>query len=210
MVFDACPLVGIGLTAFLLRPPLDMEVQGYWTTMTPGPEVLRSHRPDLVIADLSFDDGDGIELIHQLRQTSPRQRILIYSSRDEVDWARRVIAAGALGFVMKKRPLPTLCDAIKRVLGGQRYLSERATNHLISGLVPGHAESPVEHLSERELEIFRMIGEGATNAKIAHRLGLRQKTINTHRDHIREKLQLKTSHDVMHFAIKWVNQWTNQ
>jgi len=168
---------------------------------------IRSSKPDVVIVDISLAGGSGLELIKAIKAEFEDLPVLVVSMHDESLYAERALRAGAMGYVMKHEPAKTVKAAIQRVLGGDMYLSERISNSLVNRIMrgqPDHPKSPVETLSDRELEVFRKLGQGKGVRQIAEDLGVTIATINSFRNRIKEKLDLKTSTEVMLHAIQWV------
>src|SRR5262249_28578017 len=157
-------------------------------------EALEKGAPDVAIVDISLDDRSGIELIKDLRARDPNLPILALSMHDETLYAERALRAGAKGYIMKQEATEKVMTAIRKVLTGQIYVSERMASRLLGQFVntrPGDEESPLGRLSDRELEIFTMIGRGLGTREIANKLYLSIKTVEAHREHMKEKLKLK-------------------
>jgi DNA-binding NarL/FixJ family response regulator len=156
--------------------------------------------------DISLKDADGLELLKELKAQGAEFPVLILSMHDESLYAERALRAGARGYVMKQEPPDVLLGAIRRVLAGEIYVSARMGATLLKRMVGGGKEataaSPMERLTDRELEVFRLIGGGQTVRQIADKLCLSVKTVEAHREHIKEKLSLKTSAELLRFAIR--------
>ncbi len=174
-----------------------------------GPAALQQIRellPDLAIVDLRLQTGDGLELIKQMRASTPGVRILVFSMHDEELYAERCLKAGAHGYLSKQAPIPMLLDAIQRVAEGKIALSQRMTDRLLSrqsGTGLRTDGSPLELLSDRELEVFERLGRGLSAKEIAHELHLSAKTVEYHRQHIKEKLGVPTSTAVVRLATAY-------
>jgi DNA-binding NarL/FixJ family response regulator len=171
-------------------------------------------RPDLAIVDLSLRTGDGIELIKDFRLRFPRLLTLVLSMHDETLYAERALRAGARGYVMKQERPDRLLLAINRVLLGQIYVSDQVADHAVQKMAGGSAsDAPtlktvgayVETLTDRELQIFRLIGRGLGTRLIAENLHLSRKTVETHREHIKAKLSLKDGSELIQRAIQWTH-----
>ncbi len=179
-------------------------------TATNVPEALSAvdrEAPDLVIADITMQGRGGLDLIKDLAATHPALRILVCSMHDETLYAERALRAGAKGYVMKDVDGPTFLGAIRRVLSGQLYMSDTLAARVLNtfaGSRPRGTLSPLERLSDREFEIFRLFGEGRTAKEIAARLNLSPKTVSVHRDHIKEKMSFATSAEMIHEAVRYV------
>ena len=168
--------------------------------------VEREH-PDLVVTDLTMAGRGGLDLIKDLLALHPGLKILVCSMHDETLHAERALRAGAKGYVMKDADGPTFLTAIRRVLGSQLYLSEKLAARVLdafAGARPRGTHSPLEKLSDREFEIFRLFGEGKTAKEIAAQLNLSPKTVSVHRDHIKEKMGFATSAEMIRQAVRHV------
>jgi len=168
---------------------------------------LRASRPDVVIVDISLAGGSGIDLIKDIKTEFEDLPVLVVSMHDESLYAERALRAGAMGYVMKHEPAKTVRAAIQKVLGGDMYLSEKMSSTVISRFMRGEDEppkSPIQTLSDRELEVFRMLGQGKGVRYIAEQLSVTIPTVNSFRNRIKDKLSLKTSTEVMLHAIQWV------
>lgn len=166
--------------------------------------------PDLVITDISLSGTSGLDLVKALKNRHPELPLLVVSMHEETLYAERALRAGALGYVMKQEPAKTVKAAIRKVLGGDVHLSEKMTSTMLGKLVREHTAeqpaSPVENLSNRELEVFRMLGQGKASREIAEELALSVATINSFRNRIKEKLNLKNSTELILHAIHWVRE----
>ena len=179
-------------------------------TATNVPEALAAverARPDLVVTDLTMPGRGGLDLIKDLLALHPGLRILVCSMHDETLYAERALRAGAKGYVMKDSDGPTFLAAIRRVLGGQVFMSEKLAARVLdsfAGARPRGSNSPLEKLSDREFEVFRLFGEGRTAKEIAGQLNLSPKTVSAHRDHVKEKLSFSTSAEMIRQAVRYV------
>ena len=163
--------------------------------------------PDLVIVDISLAGTSGIDLIKALKAAHEELPILVVSMHDESLYAERALRAGAMGYVMKQEPSRTVKTALRKVLGGDMHLSEKMASSVITRFMRGSGErsaSLLDTLSDRELEVFRMLGQGKGVRQIAEEMSVAIATINSFRNRIKEKLQLKSSTEVMLHAIQWV------
>jgi DNA-binding NarL/FixJ family response regulator len=205
VLVDDHSLVRAGLVE-LVRGQADMEVCGEAPDAATALRVIRRERPDLVIVDLMLRDGTGIELIKQVVAEEPSVKILVCSMYDETLYAERVLAAGALGYVSKQEPSRVVLEAIRRVLSGWIYTSDEIADRVLrrsTGKVTEPGESPVDVLSDRELEVLGLLGQGLNTREIAGRLKLSTKTIDTYREHIKMKLGLKNANELLRFAVAW-------
>jgi DNA-binding NarL/FixJ family response regulator len=168
---------------------------------------LRESKPDLVIVDISLAGTSGIDLIKAIKAEHDELPVLVVSMHDESLYAERALRAGAMGYVMKQEPARTVKAAIRKVLGGDMHLSEKMASSVIARFMHGTEDrppSPLEMLSDRELEVFRMLGQGKGPRQIAQEMSVAVATINSFRNRIKEKLNLKTSTAVMLHAMQWV------
>jgi DNA-binding NarL/FixJ family response regulator len=179
-------------------------------TATSVPEALTAAertQPDLVVTDLTMAGRGGIDLIKDLLALHPELRVLVCSMHDETLYAERALRAGAKGYVMKDADGPTFLAAIRRVLSGQLYMSEKLAARVLDSFAGArrHESHPLlDKLSDRELEVFRLFGEGKTAKEIAVQLNLSPKTVSVHRDHIREKLKFHSSAEMIRQAVRFV------
>jgi DNA-binding NarL/FixJ family response regulator len=168
---------------------------------------IRETKPDVVLVDISLAGSSGLDLIKAIRAEDENLPLLVVSMHDESLYAERALRAGAMGYVMKHEPAKVMKAAIYKVLGGDMYLSEKMSSSIITRLMRGQTDEPpassVEKLSDRELEVFRMLGQGKGVRQIATELNVTVPTVNSFRNRIKEKLQLKTSTEVMLHAIQW-------
>jgi len=166
------------------------------------------HRFDLALLDISLPDKNGLELIKDLRSLCVELPILVVSMHDELIYAERALRAGARGYIMKQEGGQKFLAAIRQVLGGQIYVSEAMSARILevfSGKQVGQGGSPVRKLSDREFEVFQLIGRGVSNRQIAEQLHLSIKTVEVHRAHIKEKLGLKTATELVRYALRWAD-----
>ncbi|HVT80735.1 MAG TPA: response regulator transcription factor [Phycisphaerae bacterium] len=203
-IVDDHPIVRQGLVQ-LINPEPDLMVIGQGEDAYQALKQIRAQKPDLTLLDISLKDTGGIELLKEMRAQEPDLRVLILSMHDESLYAERALRAGARGYVMKQEAPQVLLQAIRKVLNGEVWVSEKMSAVLLQRMVgnrkPGGA-LPMDRLTDREMEIFRMIGAGMTVKEIAEKLFLSAKTIEAHREHIKEKLSLKTSAELLRFAIR--------
>jgi DNA-binding NarL/FixJ family response regulator len=204
-VVDDHPIVRQGLAQFIAHEP-DIEVCGGAANVNDALEEIAAMRPDLVIIDISLEGSNGIDLINQLKTRNENTKALVWSMFDEKLFAERALRAGALGYINKQEPIDTVVTAIRQVLQGDVYLSPGLAAYLVhrvGGMQPLDAD-PVSSLSDRELEVFEMIGRGMTTQEIARQLGLSAKTIETHRERIKVKLRLRNAAELSREAVLWI------
>lgn len=201
---DDHPIVRQGL-AQMINNEADLEVVGQGEDAYGSLRALRGIKPDLVMVDVSLKDSDGIDLVKELKAQSPGLPVLVLSMHDESLYAERALRAGAGGYVMKQEPPQTLLAAIRTVLDGEMYVSVKMSATLLQKMVGGKKRSealPMDRLTNRELEVFRLIGAGKSVKEIADMLFLSTKTIEAHREHIKEKMNFKSSAELLRFAIR--------
>jgi DNA-binding NarL/FixJ family response regulator len=174
---------------------------------------IKESKPDLVIVDISLAGTSGIDLIKSIKSEYEDLPVLVVSMHDESLYAERALRAGAMGYVMKHEPAKTVKAAIRKVLGGDMHLSEQMASSVIAKFMRGKTDepvSPLETLSDRELEVFRMLGQGKGVRVIAEEMDVTIPTVNSFRNRIKEKLNLKSSTEVMLHAIQWVQEERGQ
>ena len=204
LVVDDHPIVRQGLTMLINREP-DLMVCGEAEEIHSATEAIAALRPDIVLLDISLGGPDGLELLKQLRARNDDLPVLILSMHDESIYAERVLRAGANGYIMKQEATELVLTALRRILAGQVYVPDRVAARMLGQYVRGSAEarSPLANLSDRELEVFRMIGDGSSTREIAEALHLSIKTVESYQAHIKEKLALKSGRELQHYAIEW-------
>jgi DNA-binding NarL/FixJ family response regulator len=206
LVVDDHPIVRLGIRQMIAAEP-QLTICGEAESAAAALELVKS-KPDLAIVDLSLEDGNGLELIRALREAAPGTRVLVLSMHDEALFAERALRAGARGFIMKQEAIGGLVHAIKQVLAGRLFVSERMSQHLLERF--GHdapaAGDRLGNLTDRELEVFELIGRGLSTAAIADRLDVSVKTIETYRSNIKSKLDLKDATDLVRFAATWTQR----
>jgi len=205
LIVDDHPLFREGLRQMIERDPL-LGVCGEAATASEALQLIPKLRPDLVLVDISLGNASGIDLVKSIRGSWEDLPVLVISMHDESLYAERALRAGAMGYVMKHESGKTVRQAIHKVLQGEVSLSERMSSTLITRLMRTSGDkpsSPLQLLSDRELEVFRMLGQGKGTRQIAADLNVTIPTINSFRNRIKEKLQLKSSTEVMLQAIQW-------
>jgi DNA-binding NarL/FixJ family response regulator len=205
VIVDDHPLFRKGLEQLINSSDQHLTVCGEAGDAAQGMTVIRKTKPDLVIVDLSLPGANGIELIKNLRAEFQKLPVLIVSMHDESLYALRALRAGAQGYVMKQEALENVIVAIREVLAGRPYLSQDMSSKLITNFASGSSQAnPTDKLSDRELEILELIGKGRDVHEIAEALHISAKTVETHRAHIKEKLNLKNARQVTRFAVQWL------
>ncbi|MGO9340884.1 MAG: response regulator [Terracidiphilus sp.] len=204
-VVDDHPLLRQGLAMMINREP-DLVVCGEAEEAHAAMKAISASRPDILIADISLNGPDGLDLLKNLRLLYPDLPVLILSMHDESIYAERAIRARANGYIMKQEATEKVLIAVRRILDGEIYLSSRMSNKLLMQYVSGktaETDSRLAALSDRELEVFRMIGEGLGTRQIAESLHLSMKTVESYQAHLKEKLSLRTGRELMQHAIQW-------
>jgi len=206
LIVDDHPLVRSGFVQLISDEP-DLEVCGEAADEAQALQLVAATMPDLVIVDLSLAGGSGINLIERIKAHYGEVCMLVVSMHDESLFAERVLTAGALGYLNKQEAPSNIIRAIRRVLDGRVYLSDKLTERLLdslTGMAKAPGQSPMQRLSNRELEVFELIGRGMTTGKIADHLQLSTKTIETHRENIKKKLGLASGQELTRRAMHWL------
>ena len=204
LLVDDHPIVRQGLR-MLVSQESDMRVCGEAASASEALTAMSKTQPNVAIVDLSLKGSSGLELIKDVRIRFPEVLLLVLSMRDEAFYAERALRAGARGYITKEEGTERLIEGIRTLLVGQIYVSERLAARLISKYVDGGSTgSPVQRLTDRELEVFELIGQGMTTRQVAENLHLSVKTIESHREHIKTKLKLDNATELLKNAIQWV------
>lgn len=213
VIADDHPLVREGLKQLLSGQP-EFKLVGEASSALQAREAIAAQIPDISVVDLSLGADDGIELIRWIRQHYPDVRIVVLSMQDEALYAERLLRLGISGYVMKSAAESDLLTALRKVARGQRHLSTEMSERLLSKAARGRLaegeEDPVASLTERETEVFRLIGQGVSTREISNRLTLSMKTVDAHRRHIREKLNLRSTGELVRYATRWVADTTQK
>jgi DNA-binding NarL/FixJ family response regulator len=206
LLVDDHPFMRAGLAQLIDRQP-DLTVCCEAGNPAEALQALAKGKPDLVLTDLTMPGRSGLEFVKDLLATESSLAILVVSMHDEIVYAERAIRAGARGYIMKEAGGEALLAAIRQVLGGEVYVSPRMSARIMEGLAtrrPRGSSSPIEKLSDREFEVFQLIGQGKSTRDIAEQLHLSPKTVDVHRSHIKEKLELKDATSLIRHAVRWV------
>lgn len=204
MIVDDHPMMRQGLAQLIDNEP-DLKVCAEADTAGQALNLVLSQKLDLVLLDISLPDKSGLELIKDILTQKPELPILVVSMHDETLYAERVLRAGARGYLMKQEGGKKVLEAIRQVLAGKVYVSEKIAVQILEAFSGRRAEaaSPIERLSDREFEVFQLIGQGRTTREIAAHLSLSVKTVEVHRANIKLKLKLKTATDLVRYAVRW-------
>jgi len=207
LIVDDHPIVREGLVR-LIELQADLVVCGEAANVPDALRAIETLDPDIAVVDLSLDrDLGGIELIKEIKMRFSQVPVLVLSMHDETVFAERMIRAGAKGYVMKEEAPDAILTAIRRVSKGEIYLSDNMAARILSNVAGGHSKTkkfPTERLSDRELEVLELIGQGFGASQIAEKLFLSVKTIETYYLHLKEKLRLENAGKLRQYAIKWV------
>jgi DNA-binding NarL/FixJ family response regulator len=205
LLVDDHPIVRQGLALLIDREP-DLAVCGEADDAHSIFHAITTLRPDMVILDISLSGPDGLDVLKEIRTKTSTLPVLILSMHDESIYAERAMRAGANGYIMKQEATEKVLVAIRRILQGEVYLSDRLTSTMLQQFVRGEStgkKSPLVNLTDRELEVFRLIGEGRGTRQIAEELHLSVKTIESYQAHIKEKLALRNARELVQHAIEW-------
>ena len=206
LLVDDHPFMRAGLAQLIDKQP-DMIVAGEAGDDAAATRELAKTAVDLVLTDLTLPGRGGMELIKDLHATQPTLPILVVSMHDEVIYAERALRAGARGYIMKEAGGENLLAAIRQVMSGQVYVSPKMSARILDNMTarkPRGSNSPIEKLTDREFEIFQLIGQGKSTRDIAQQLNLSPKTVDVHRSHIKEKLELQDATALVRHAVRWI------
>ena len=205
-IVDDHPMMREGLRLIISNEP-DLEVCGEAEDAPAALQAMEKLLPDLALVDITLRSGNGLELIKDLHCLAPGVPVLIISMHDESLYAERVLRAGGRGYIMKQEGGRRMMEAIRAVLSGRVYVSEKMSARILevfSGRRASGSGSPVESLSDRELEVFELFGGGRSTREIAELLRLSVKTVEVHRIHIKAKLGVRTAAELIREAVRWV------
>jgi DNA-binding NarL/FixJ family response regulator len=207
LIVDDHPVVRLGLAEMINRET-DLTVCGEAAEVTEAMRKMEASHPDVVIIDISLEGESGIELIEHIRARWPSVKMLVSSAHDERVFAGRVLRAGAMGYLSKREALTKIVEALRQVLRGEVYLSPQMATVLLQRVAAGKSLDldPIEALSNRELQVFEMIGQGLTTQEIARKLQVSPKTVESHREGVKMKLNLRNSAQLTRRAFQWVQE----
>lgn len=203
LIVDDHELVRRGLVEMIEREA-DLEACGEAADAPTAMSRIREQEPDVVVADITLAHGDGLELVKQIQAAHPKVRVLVLSMHDEQLYAERAIHAGAMGYVGKNEPAEAIVDAVRDVLRGRVHVSERFASRVVQRMaVHGGADdgTPLDSLSDREMEVLNLLGEGLSTRAVAEHLHLSVKTIHTYREHLKAKLGLASASELVRYAV---------
>ena len=207
LIVDDHPIVRHGLGELIARQP-DLEMSGEAANVSEALRQVESNRPDVAVVDISLEGESGIELIEKIKALYPEVKVLVSSMHDEKTYAGRSLRAGALGYINKRESIRKVIDAVRQILRGEIYLSPQMATRLLHRAALGEPidPDPRDTLSNRELEVFEMVGQGMTTQQIARKLHLSPRTVETHRKKIKTKLNLQNSAQLSRAAFQWVQE----
>ena len=206
LIVDDHPIFRHGISQ-LIRQLREVTICGEADNAQSALEAMRRHTPDVILMDISMPGKNGIELIKLMLAEQPRLIILVLSMHDESIYALRALRAGAKGYVMKQQAMENVLDALRKVMSGGIYISPQFGEKLVFKVIQGSESdlgTPVDKLSDRELEVLQLFGRNKSTREIADELHLSVKTIETHRAHIKEKLGFKDADEMVKFAVEWI------
>jgi DNA-binding NarL/FixJ family response regulator len=208
LIVDDHPPVREALSLWISRRP-DMEVCGEADDVAEALRLVDATHPDVIVIDIQLKTGNGLDLIKRIKARYRAARMLVWSTYHHSSYAKRAIKAGALGYINKEHATTQVVEAIQRVREGRLYLPDDLAEQILTGAIRGDdamTTSPEESLSDRELEVFTLIGEGVSTSEIARRLHVTVHTIDTHRQRIKQKLNLQTAGELTRTAAQWAAQ----
>lgn len=212
LIVDDHPVFVRGISQLIEGEP-SLQICGYAVSAPQALTQIEKLEPDLLLVDITIHGTNGIELMKSIKNIRPNLPALFLSMHDEGIYAERALRAGAKGYVMKSAPLEKVLEAIYRVMDGGVYLSDTISEHLLNTFLNGRSEkggsTAISRLSDREMEVFRALGEGRSTREIADALHLSVKTVETHRAHIKDKLKIGTATDLIRAATEWVKSEAN-
>ncbi len=207
LIVEDHPIFRLGLSE-LINQEEDLVVCGHSDNVAHAMNEIKKLKPDLIIADITLESSDGIDLVKEVSKHYRHIPVLMLSMHDEFLYAERALHAGARGYIMKEEAMDSVVTAVRQVLSGKVYLNERVKEHILSHFAGRSHEkerSPIDRLTDRELEVFRLIGRGMSTREIAEKLNLSVKTIGTYRERTKEKLNLKHANELVRCAVHWAN-----
>jgi len=205
LVVDDHPIVRQGL-ALLINREADLVVCGEAEDARTAMQSVATAKPDILVVDISLNGPDGLDLLKDIRTRYPEMPVLILSMHDESIYAERALRAGAQGYIMKQEASEKVLLALRRILSNEIYVSERVSNRMLQRYIGSSSEgrpSSLADLTDRELEVFRLIGQGHSTRQIAEALHISVKTVESYQAHIKEKLSLRSARELVQHAIQW-------
>ncbi len=206
-ILDDHPIVIEGLRKIIDQQD-DMQVIGFAESADTALQQIGKLKPDLIVLDITLKDRSGVDLIKKLRTSFPTSQILVYSMHDENVYAERCLRAGAMGYLMKGESSARVLQGLRQIIGGGFFFSATLLGSIVSGGGPrsGSRGEPGRMLSDRQLEVFEMVGRGFDSHEIAEKLQLSAKTVDAHKANIRQKLGLASARELLMEAVRWVEK----
>jgi DNA-binding NarL/FixJ family response regulator len=207
MLVDDHPAIREGIAA-AIRSKLDLEVVAETGFSDEALGLIQKNKPDVAVVDISLGDVHGLDLVHNIRTQYPAVQVLVFSMYDENVYAERALRAGAAGYLMKSEPLQSLVDAIRTIVRGEVYLSRDLASRILGKLVTRQTTGPTfatDELTDREMAVFQMLGEGFSIEEITERLHVSRKTVETYRRRAKEKLGLDSIGELIQYAVQWTH-----
>lgn len=208
LIVDDHPIFCLGLRELLMQEN-DLEVCAMADSITEARRAIKTHGPDMAIMDISLGQENGLELVRELAETEDSISVLVLSMHDELVWAERALHAGARGYVMKKEASELIVKAVQQIRSGKIFMSDRVMSHMLErfcGNTGCNNKDAMELLTDRELEVFRLIGLGLSTREISESLHLSIKTVGTYRDRIKQKLCIKNALELTRKAVLWAEK----
>lgn len=205
LIVDDHPIFCLGMAELINQEP-DLIVCGSESTAEKAWDMIKKHKPDLVIVDISLKESNGLDLVEEINREYPGLPSLVLSMYDESLYAERALISGARGYIMKQKAVRQVVEALRQVLSGDVYASQKIKNKVFNRLISSGKSNEkffLDKLTNRELEIFRLIGDGLESKEIADRLKVSIKTVGTHRENIKEKFNIKHYTELVKFAVHW-------
>ena len=204
LIVDDHPMMRDGLRQLIANEP-DLEVSGEADDAAGALREAEALKPDVAIVDITLRSSSGLELIKDLHIRSPKTAVLVLSMHDESLYAERVLRAGGRGYIMKQEGGKKIIEGIRQIAGGHTFVSQAISARILDSFSGGgERKSPVERLTDREFEVFQLIGQGLSTKEMADKLHVSVKTIEVHRVNIKEKLNIATAAELIRFAVRWV------
>ncbi|MDZ4699840.1 MAG: response regulator transcription factor [Rhodothermales bacterium] len=205
LVVDDHPAIREAI-ADIIADKMGMELVGQASNADEAFQLVQKMQPDVAVIDISLEDAHGLDLVQNIRAQYPHVQVVVFSMYDESVYAERAIRAGASGYLMKSEPTQSVVEAIRSVMQGEVYLSRRMASRMLSKIATGRSSSPgfaIDQLTDREMAVFQMLGEGFSVQEITQRLNLSRKTVETYRRRVKEKLDFETVAELLQYAVQW-------
>jgi DNA-binding NarL/FixJ family response regulator len=205
LVVDDHPAIREAI-ADIIADKMGMELVGQASNADEAFQIVQKMQPDVAVIDISLEDAHGLDLVQNIRAQYPHVQVVVFSMYDESVYAERAIRAGASGYLMKSEPTQSVVEAIRSVMQGEVYLSRRMASRMLSKIATGRSSSPgfaIDQLTDREMAVFQMLGEGYSVQEITQRLNLSRKTVETYRRRVKEKLDFETVAELLQYAVQW-------